>query len=251
MSVNFCQFYNNTGNGYESAVNNWVSNCIMFNNSGKGTWSGGGFYNCISYGNTSEQLGVYADMNIINCTVDGEGSSLGVSSVDQRSLIVNSIIYNCTTGISADTGANAWTTSRNNIFYANATDRDADWDSHASEISGDPLFVGEGDLVEGSDGNTYKCILDIASSVDATHKPITGTDWSTYFRLFYTGGGLGSAWQTGVAYTGDTNDYRLGAGSPALAAGIDVGEVTNSASFIDIGAHQRQQATQIVGLELT
>ena len=45
-----------------------------------------------------------------------------------------------------------------------------------------------------------------------------------------------------------TNDYTLQTGSPALAAGRDA---SGDSSFMDIGAHQRQQATQIVGLELT
>jgi hypothetical protein len=41
------------------------------------------------------------------------------------------------------------------------------------------------------------------------------------------------------------NDYRVQAGSPALAAGIDAGQVVNGESFIDIGAHQREATNTV------
>ena len=50
-------------------------------------------------------------------------------------------------------------------------------------------------LVEGSDSKTYKCIQD-HTSVDATHKPITGSDWASFWELYDAAGGLGGDWQT-------------------------------------------------------
>ncbi len=57
---------------------------------------------------------------------------------------------------------------------------------------------GVGDIVVGSDTLNYRCKQSIATSVDATHEPITGTDWDDYFQLTTV---TGSAWQTGVTYT--------------------------------------------------
>ncbi|MBA7621510.1 hypothetical protein ES703_28874 [subsurface metagenome] len=54
-------------------------------------------------------------------------------------------------------------------------------------------------LVEGSDNKTYKCVQD-HTAVDATHKPVTGTNWNEYWVLYDAGGGLGGDWVTGFAY---------------------------------------------------
>lgn len=61
-------------------------------------------------------------------------------------------------------------------------------------------------LVEGSDGKTYKCIAD-HTAVDATHKPITGTDWADYWVLYDAGGGLGGDWDTGFDYKSGTAEF--------------------------------------------
>ena len=56
-------------------------------------------------------------------------------------------------------------------------------------------------IVVGSDTNYYKCISDIASAVDATHEPITGSSWQTYWIL--TDLTAGGDWVTGGAYVAD------------------------------------------------
>jgi len=61
-------------------------------------------------------------------------------------------------------------------------------------------------LVEGSDSKTYKCIAD-HTAVDAEHKPITGTDWATYWELYDASGGLGGDWDTGFAYKSGTEEF--------------------------------------------
>jgi len=61
-------------------------------------------------------------------------------------------------------------------------------------------------LVEGSDSKTYKCIQD-HTAVDATHKPITGTNWNEYWELYDTGGGLGGDWNTGFDYKAGTIEF--------------------------------------------
>ena len=53
-----------------------------------------------------------------------------------------------------------------------------------------------------------------------------------------------SSWMTGApAFTNEaTDDYTLASGSPAKAAGFDAAEVLGNTSYVDIGAHQRQEA---------
>jgi len=64
-------------------------------------------------------------------------------------------------------------------------------------------------LVTGSDNKTYKCIAD-HTAVDATHKPITGTDWASYWVLHSTDGTLGGSWVTGFAYKAGTAVWGVG-----------------------------------------
>lgn len=61
-------------------------------------------------------------------------------------------------------------------------------------------------LVEGSDSKTYKCIQD-HTSVDATHKPITGSDWASFWELYDAGGGLGGPWQTTFDFKAGTEEF--------------------------------------------
>ncbi len=61
-------------------------------------------------------------------------------------------------------------------------------------------------LVESSDSKTYKCIQD-HTSVDATHKPITGSDWASFWELYDAGGGLGGPWQTTYDFKAGTQEF--------------------------------------------
>lgn len=81
--------------------------------------------------------------------------------------------------------------------------------------------VANGAVVLGTDNQTYQCIL--AHTSGATNRPITGASWATYWVLY--GGGTSSrfqAWETGVAYTAQTN--TSGSRNPATqqAGGTDI-----------------------------
>lgn len=76
-------------------------------------------------------------------------------------------------------------------------------------------------LVEGSDSKTYKCIQD-HTSVDATHKPITGTNWDEYWELYDSSGGLGGPWQTTFDFKADTEEFS----TAATDANGDIAEQT-------------------------
>ena len=47
--------------------------------------------------------------------------------------------------------------------------------------------------------------------MDATHKPITGTNWDEYWELYDAGGGLGGPWQTTFDYKAGTEEFSTAA----------------------------------------
>ena len=79
-------------------------------------------------------------------------------------------------------------------------------DSGGSPIEGTAVVMKYAHLVEGSDSKTYKCIQD-HTAIDATHKPITGSTWTRYWKLYDSGGGLGGNWITGAAYKADSQEF--------------------------------------------
>jgi len=54
-----------------------------------------------------------------------------------------------------------------------------------------------GHLVTGTDGNTYRCIVD--HTADSDNKPITGSDYADYWEA-YTGSGTADTWVSGTEY---------------------------------------------------
>lgn len=79
-------------------------------------------------------------------------------------------------------------------------------DKDGADLAGVDIDCEYAHLVEGSDSKTYKCIQD-HTAVDATHKPITGTNWNEYWELYDTGGGLGGDWNTGFDYKAGTIEF--------------------------------------------
>ncbi len=62
-------------------------------------------------------------------------------------------------------------------------------------------------LVEGTDNKTYKCIQD-HTAVDATHLPITGNDWASYWELYSdTESFFKTSWLTGFNYKYATTEF--------------------------------------------
>lgn len=79
-------------------------------------------------------------------------------------------------------------------------------DKDGADLAGVDIDCECAHLVEGSDSKTYKCIQN-HTAVDATHKPITGTNWNEYWELYDTGGGLGGDWNTGFDYKAGTIEF--------------------------------------------
>lgn len=65
-------------------------------------------------------------------------------------------------------------------------------------------------LVKGSDNKAYKCIQD-HTAVDATHKPITGSDWASFWELFDAEVSpdprKGGDWDTGFDYKSGEEEF--------------------------------------------
>ena len=122
---------------------------------------------------------------IVNVTIDGDGDNLekGIRTTGAMVdvVVANSIIYDCSVGISCSTALGVYGVNEYNLLNANFTDVEGIW-------AGDHL-------------------------------------------------------QTGApAFTNEAGaDYTLGSSSPAKAAGLDAGVLVGAASYVDIGAHQREE----------
>jgi len=102
----------------------------------------------------------------------------------------------------------------------------------------DCVWEGGGDMVVGTDGNDYLCIADHTSNL-ANDKPITGTNWGTYWTA--TGRtGEGSVWSDSTSYTEEPLDN--GTFTPYGGLAVYVGtrtynNVTNKINNSSGGAH--------------
>lgn len=81
------------------------------------------------------------------------------------------------------------------------------------DLAGVTVACTRAHLMTGSDGNVYRCIAPIAAAVDATHKPITGADWATYWQLTAYAAGTGGAWTTGAAYVAAEAEFSVATGA--------------------------------------
>ena len=197
-----CKANNNGGIGLTYGANTAAVGCLAENNTGHGIYALEAI-NCISRTNTQWGIVGGTDSHFIGCsvtnngntqmlsgfrstvyacTIDGGNTDKGIDEARSYSHILNTIIFDCTNGITGTAGSEELAISLYNIYYSN-TNNVVNWPTDPSDVFGDPLFV------------------------DAAN-----------------------------------NDYRLGTGSPALAAGLDVGVIDGitSTSYIDIGALQAQ-----------
>ncbi|KKN09305.1 hypothetical protein LCGC14_1047960 [marine sediment metagenome] len=89
----------------------------------------------------------------------------------------------------------------------------------------------------------YDCTTGITAAQDIGELSISFNNLLNGNTTKYAGSDTHSGEQTGAPlFTNEgTNDYTLQSGSPAKAAGADAGEIANDVSYMDIGAHQRQE----------
>jgi hypothetical protein len=81
-------------------------------------------------------------------------------------------------------------------------------DIHTTDSDGDDLnsvnvICDRANIVTGSDSNVYRCTASVSYTVDATHKPITGSDYASFFEQVTDSGVTGGDWRTGSFYMSD------------------------------------------------
>lgn len=138
----FCQADLNSGTGFSLDAFAKFVNCASFGNSGAGinVSSFSQIFGCLSYENSDDQINIADFCSVINCTVDGDNSTqFGIDSAAAPCIVINSIIFDCSTGIDGSGGANAQI-SLANLFFSNTTDVN-NWPALGStDVTADPLF---------------------------------------------------------------------------------------------------------------
>lgn len=130
-----CKFNRNTQDGVDSGVGTLCFGCEFLSNGG----------NAVVGGAANDAGGFLA---VINCTIDGDAddTTIGFSAntaFDNELVVLNSIIYDCDTGLRADHGAFENHISRNNLVNGNATAYTG-FSTVTGEVTGAPAFVNEG-----------------------------------------------------------------------------------------------------------
>lgn len=125
-----CDVYSNTSGGIDGDSSCHAYACRSHSNSGVGIFFNAGspvIWNCLVYNNAAND-GIKAGANaaiIIACTLDGEntgdeGVLFGASG--SRYVIINNIIYDWATGLSAGTDIGEEAVVFNNLFNSNTAD---------------------------------------------------------------------------------------------------------------------------------
>ncbi len=227
-----------TGNGFSVGAADFgtFKNCYCHNNGASGfvaddAWN---FEGCISESNSS--LGFDADNNsllvgcyshsnsgkgieiawgcVLNCVIhNNAGTGIDLRAVTNKNTA--GVVGNCT--LADSDGA-----SGNGIDISSAST--SAWTVFNTIIDDQVTGLRSGQDI-GERSLSFNNLLFSNSTADYANAT-THTGEVTSDPLFTDGG---------------NDDYTLGSSSPAKAAGVDAGEIINAVSYIDIGAHQRQE----------
>ncbi len=150
-----CLFSGNTGDGINAENHVVAIGCRFLNNGGNGveTNNGGYILDCVFFSCGTQAINFVGGSHdfiyiVYGCTIDGDtkDTTVGVDfSSSERGLnvVVNSILYDCATGIGGlDQGARL--VSRNNLVNANTADYDPGYETFEGEVTGAPVFTTEG-----------------------------------------------------------------------------------------------------------
>lgn len=208
-----CRSDNNVSLGLVADNNVKFEECQFDNNDGGGMLSDDNVVvaGCVAFGNGVHQLWTNAGL-FVGCLVYEVGAGYYGIYCDSVGLIM---IVNCTID-----GEN------------NATNRGINA-PHASSR----LEVVVNNIV-------YDCATGIYTSRDLGESAISRSNLLNSNTADYNNFDTFTGEQTGApSFTSEAgDDYTLQSGSPAKAAGYDAGEIINDVSYMDIGAHQRQEA---------
>lgn len=130
-----CKFYRNAGDGIDCQVSLVCAFCEFFSNGDI----------AIRGGAANDAGGLMA---IINCTIDGDtdDTTVGIDaniSFHHEMCVLNTIVYDCATGISANHGTGEQHISRANLVNANTANYSG-FNTVTGEVTAAPQFNNEG-----------------------------------------------------------------------------------------------------------
>ena len=150
-----CYSHNNGGDGFATGESAQFLRCISADNTGHGFNLGGGgtLYRCLSLSNAANGIHQTDDLTharvvVIGCVIDGDGddTTVGISLFDDtnpgNACIIDSVIYDCATGISQVADHGVFKLSFNNLVNANTTAY-SNFETEAGEVTSAPAFVAE------------------------------------------------------------------------------------------------------------
>jgi len=157
VSGELCEFSSNGGSGVlgnsGSQGGSLFIGCKFYSNGATGL-SAGSFssvlFGCIFFSNATDNLWAFGGTNsvcaVINCVFDGDSkdSDIGISMQANAwvGAIINSIFYDCATGISSDVNVGEQLISRNNLVNANTTAY-VNAATFTGEVTSAPQFTNE------------------------------------------------------------------------------------------------------------
>lgn len=148
-----CSATGNSGDGFGSDRSPLCINCTAHNNTIDGFQTdadGGTWYNCIASSNGAHNFHIRGSTSgsaaVLNCTTDGDGkdsnSGIKVNFASFIIVLLNSIFYDCDTGIDGNSSHLASEIGLNNLLNSNTTDY-TDWVPTGTDVTGAPKFVDE------------------------------------------------------------------------------------------------------------
>lgn len=208
-----CIARDNGGGGFQGRLYLNCYNCVAFGNGSPGGFYGFStsyFHSCVAYANTGYGIKNGAGGLEANCLCFDN------STYDIHDTGIAPVILGCTvdgddatrtiTGIQCNAGSFDGGVFVNNIVY------DCNLGMYWWNTNGERTV------------SEYNLFNDNA------------TDYSS-------AGTFSGEVTTAPQFTNEVgDDYTLASGSPAKAAGVDAGDPVNGTSYVDIGAHQRQEA---------
>lgn len=187
---------------------------------------------CVLTGNTGDGVQLTSG-SVIACRISSNGAD-GINA-GQVFAAFNELFSNAGTAIHMNSGISGTCFAIHNTI-------DGDADDTTNGIHQDAATPTRGYIF----GNiVYDCATGIRADGDGLEM------WTSFNNLLnanttnYVNAATFSGEVTGAPlFTNEgANDYTLQSGSPAKAAGMDAGQVVNGVAYLDIGAHQREEAT--------
>ena len=150
-----CYSHNNTGDGFATGESPQFVRCIAADNGAHGFNLGGGgtLYRCLALSNVDNGIHQTDDLTharvvIIGCVIDGDAkdTTTGISLFDDtnpgNAFVVDTVVYDCGTGISQVANHGVFKASFNNLVNANTTAY-SNFTTESGGVTSAPAFVAE------------------------------------------------------------------------------------------------------------